>query len=104
MPRASSPTYDAYIKKYGMTDAYELEAMQPNDLAQLLRAAIEQVFDTEMFHQGVAAGRADFAQIVAVRRPAFAFFKSLSFDGVDFEEKDQPKVQFLFLESTVIKR
>jgi ParB-like nuclease domain len=75
--KPSSPTYHAFVRRYGITDAYELEAMSPADLAQTLEHAIEQVMDIDLYNQELAAEEADSAQIVAVQRQVQEFFKTL---------------------------
>ena len=86
--KESSPTYQAFVDRYGITDAYELEAMEPSDLSEALTDAIEQVIDIDAFNAELAKEEAESREIIAVKRQAFAFFKSLSLDGVDFEEED----------------
>jgi hypothetical protein len=75
--KESSPTYAAFVEKYGITDAYELEAMEPADLAATLTNAIEKVLDIDLYNQELTAEVTDSAQIIAVKRQADAFFKSL---------------------------
>ena len=74
----TSPTYAAFVDRYGITDAYELEAMEPADLAETLREAIKQVLDLDLYNQELAAEEADSTQIVAVRQQAEQFCKSLN--------------------------
>jgi hypothetical protein len=38
--KAKSPTYRAFVRTYGITDTYELEALAPSDLAAILKDAI----------------------------------------------------------------
>ena len=73
----TSPTYQSFVDTYGITDAYELEAMDPGDLARTLETAIEEVLDIDLYNQELAAEEADSAQIIAVQKQAEAFFKSL---------------------------
>ena len=72
-----SPGFEAYVAKYGTTDAWELEAMDPADLARELTKAIEQVIDIEAYNQEVRAEGADASKILAIRRQTETFFKSL---------------------------
>ena len=74
----SSPTYESFVAKYGISTAYELEAMEPADLAQTLEKAIQNVLDLNLYNQELAAEEADSAQIIAVREQAEAFLKSLN--------------------------
>jgi hypothetical protein len=74
----TSPTYSAFVDKYGITDAYELEAMEPADLADTLRSAIDDVLDIDLFNQELEAEESDSAKIIAVREQTEQFFKSLN--------------------------
>ena len=76
----TSPTYQSFVEKYGTTDAYELEAMEPADLAETLSSAIEEVLDLDLYNQELAAEEADSARIIAVQEQAEQFFKSLRLD------------------------
>jgi ParB-like nuclease domain len=76
--KKTSPTYDAFVEKYGITNAYELESMEPSDLAASLESAIENVLDLDPYNQELAAEEADSAQIIAVQEQAAQFFKSLN--------------------------
>jgi hypothetical protein len=76
----TSPTYAAFVEKYGITDAYELEAMEPSDLVDTLEAAIDEVIDIDLYNQELAAEEADSAQIIAVKKQTEQFFKSLSLE------------------------
>ena len=53
--KETSPTYRTFVEKYGITDAYELEALAPSDLVSILKDAIEQVVDFNLFSQELAA-------------------------------------------------
>jgi hypothetical protein len=76
--KESSPTYSAFVNKYGITDAYELEAMSLSDLAETLTNAIDDVLDIDLYNQELEAEEDDSAQIVAVKKQAEQFFKSLN--------------------------
>ena len=75
--KTGSPTYAAYVEKYGTTDAWELEALAPADLVDVLTKAIDEVIDIELFNQEVGAEQADAAKLVAIQEQCAAFFKSL---------------------------
>jgi hypothetical protein len=75
--KANSPTYRAFVGKYGITDAYELEALAPSDLVAILKDAIEQVIDLDLFNEEPAAEQADSAKIIAIRQRSDEFFGSL---------------------------
>ena len=79
--KEDSPTYAAFVERYGMEDAYELEAMVPTDLAQALEMAIEDVLDIDLYNQELAAEEADSSRIIAVRSQFEQFAQSLSLEG-----------------------
>jgi hypothetical protein len=74
----TSPTYQSFVERYGITEAYELEAMDPADLADTLETAIKEVLDIDLYNQELAAEEADSAQIKGVQQQSAAFFKSLN--------------------------
>ena len=74
--KTSSPTYSSFVERYGITDAYELEAMAPADLATELTLAIEEVIDIDLFNQELRAEQADAAKLIAIRERCAEFFKS----------------------------
>ena len=51
--RRALPTH--LRRKIRNTDAYELEALAPSDLVSILKDAIEQVVDLNLFNQELAA-------------------------------------------------
>jgi hypothetical protein len=65
-------------KSAKLSDAYELEAMEPADLADTLRSAIDDVLDIDLFNQELEAEESDSAKIIAVREQTEQFFKSLN--------------------------
>ena len=78
--KETSPTYNAFVEKYGITDAYELEALEPSDLEEILTNAIEEVIDTNAYNQELAAEEADAAKLVAIQERTAEFFKSLKLE------------------------
>ena len=78
--KATSPTYSAFVDRYGITDAYELEAMEPAALAEELTRAIDEVIDLDLFNQELEAEHADAAKAAAIQERCAAFFKSLKFE------------------------
>jgi hypothetical protein len=75
--KPKSPTYSTYVERYGTTNAYELEAMEPADLIATLRGAINSVMDIDLYNQECAAEESDSSQIIAVRQQAEHFFRSM---------------------------
>jgi hypothetical protein len=51
--------------------------MEPADLSGLLRSAINNVIDVDLYNQELAAEESDSVQIIAVLEQAEQFFKSL---------------------------
>jgi superfamily I DNA/RNA helicase len=76
--KEDSPTYNSFVERYGIADAYELEAMEPSDLAETLSDAIDDVLDIDLYNQELAREEVDSAQIIAVQEQAAQFFKSLN--------------------------
>jgi hypothetical protein len=75
--KESSPTYSTFVDRYSITDAYELEALDPSDLAELLQHAIDGVLDLDLYNQELEAEEKDSAQIIAVQKHAREFFNSI---------------------------
>jgi hypothetical protein len=78
----SSPTYASFVDRYGITDAYELEAMDPADLGATLESAIDDVLDINLYNQELAAEEADSARIIAVQRQVQVFFQALEIEDI----------------------
>lgn len=76
--KTESPGYTAYVEKYDTTDAWELEAMDPGDLAQTLTKAIDSVIDVDAYNMELRAEKVDSAKIVAVQEQAKRLFQSLN--------------------------
>jgi hypothetical protein len=75
--KESSPGYDAYLEEYGITDAYELEALQPEDLKGLLESAIDDVIDLDLYNHELEAEEADSTNIIAVQQQVHEFLRTL---------------------------
>jgi len=65
--KTTSSNYAKFSERHGDT-AYELEALNPADLQQVLRDAIEGVIDRNLRDQEIAAEKADAAQLETTRR------------------------------------
>lgn len=65
--KATSRNYAAFVKRYG-TAAYELEAIPPEILQELLNDAILRVIDQTLFEAEMAQEREDAAYLAAVRQ------------------------------------
>jgi hypothetical protein len=72
----TSPTNDAFVDKYGITDAYELEALEPADLQQILEDAIEEAMDTDAYRAELEQEKRDAVGVVAAKRLVTKFLKT----------------------------
>jgi hypothetical protein len=86
--KAESPTYRAFVERYGITDAYELDALAPSDLVDLLEEGIQEVLDIDAYNVELATEEADSAQIVAVREQVEEFLQALNL-GTPNDQKDR---------------
>jgi hypothetical protein len=88
--KIDSPTYSKYVQRYAekmmrydpetgnyVPKAFELDAMDPADAKAVLHSAIRAVMDIDAYNAELAAEEADSAKIIAVRKQAEKFFKSL---------------------------
>jgi len=65
-PNLRSSNYTRFVEEYG-TDCWELEAIPPEQLQQIVREVIDSVIDVDAFNAEVAAERADAARLQATR-------------------------------------
>ena len=72
----SSPTYDTFVERYGITDAYELEALEPVDLQSILEDAIEEVMDMDAYRAELDAETKDAVSIKAAKKMVVEFLKT----------------------------
>lgn len=64
--KPSSSRYRSFVARYG-TRAYELEALEPEQLRRILTEAIDSVIDRQAFNAELAAEKGDAAYLAAVR-------------------------------------
>ena len=72
----SSPTYAEFVGRYGVTDAYELEALEPADLQEIVKGAIEYVMDLDAYHAELEQEKKDAVDIRARKRMVVEFLKT----------------------------
>jgi hypothetical protein len=60
--KKKSPTYGKFVERYDMTSAYEVEAMKPDDLQQVLRNALNHVMDLDAYNSELGAEEKDSAE------------------------------------------
>ena len=73
----TSPTYKDFVEKYGINDAYELEALEPADLQQILIDAVEEAMDMDAYNAELEQERTDSVDIARAKKAAVEFFKTL---------------------------
>jgi len=74
--KTKSPTYAEFVKRYGITSAYELEALEPADLQQILVEAIEDTMDLDAYEAELEAEKTDAAGIKATRTAVLDFMRT----------------------------
>jgi hypothetical protein len=72
----SSPTYAEFVDRYGVTDAYELEALEPADLQRILEDAIGEVMDMDAYQAELNHEEKDATGIAAAKKMVVEFLKS----------------------------
>lgn len=81
--KPSSPTYKKFVKKYG-SQAYELDALKPNDFKLILRETIESVIDRPAYDAQVAIEEKE-AGFLEVFQAELADFIAEQMDGFEIE-------------------
>ena len=74
--KESSPTYAEFVREYGTTNAYELEALEPADLQEVLEAAIWDVMSMGAYDAEVELQKKDAVSIAAAKKLVVEFMKS----------------------------
>ena len=65
--KRSSAQYKKFVKKYGK-NVFEVEALQPDQLEAILKEAIDNVIDTDLFNRELKQEEADANKIFAFKR------------------------------------
>src|ERR1700738_198367 len=78
-------TYDRFVERYGET-VYELEAVEPSELQQILTHAIDSVIDVKSFNAEIDREKEDSAYLHGIRRTVNETLKSLNLGGATEEE------------------
>lgn len=66
-PKTSSPQYRKFVAKYGDRDVFEVEALRPPQIQQIVREAIDGVLDLAAFNAELDAEKRDAAFLAGVR-------------------------------------
>lgn len=80
-PKTGSPNYQAFVDEHG-EDCWELEAIPPADLQQILRDSIDSVLDADAFNAEVDAERTDAVHLDGVRKAVHRTLRSLDLGGI----------------------
>ena len=75
--KESSSNYKTFVAEHGITDAYELEAIQPKKLQEILTEAIEGVMDVATFNTEVESERQDARFLEEKRRQMLAVLRQI---------------------------
>jgi hypothetical protein len=78
--KESSSRYDKYVSRHG-TAVYELEALRPEDLQQILRVAIESAIDGDAYAAEIAAEREDATMLAASRHAMLEAVQGIDLEG-----------------------
>tara|TARA_R100001132_G_scaffold27561_1_gene35566 strand:+ start:199 stop:1590 length:1392 start_codon:yes stop_codon:yes gene_type:complete len=65
--KRGSSQYEKFVSKYG-DDVFEVEALQPSQLIDVLTDAIDNVIDTDLFNRELAQEKEDASKIMALRK------------------------------------
>jgi hypothetical protein len=85
--KKDDPNYRKFRKAHGK-NAYEIEALEPALLQQLLREAVDSVIDVEAFNRELAQEREDAAFLDYAKRRALAALHGMGIDR-EGEEEDE---------------
>jgi hypothetical protein len=75
--KKTSSSYKEFFRKYQCAHAYELEALRPRQLQDLLRKAIDDILDVEAFNAELTNEKEDAAQLETVRRQVHAALRGV---------------------------
>lgn len=81
LAKENSATYQAFTDEYG-DDTWEVEALDPETLQDLLRDAIDSVLDTDAFNAELDAEKQDAVYLQGVRQKVHAML-----GGMDFQQE-----------------
>jgi hypothetical protein len=70
--KTSSPQFKKFFARHGTRAAYELEALSPGTLADIVRQAIESVIDMEAYRRELQTWQAEAAELDVIRQRAVA--------------------------------
>lgn len=90
--KETSSRYAGFADKYG-DDVYELEALPPEKLQDLVDEAVRSVIDVDLFNAELEKERSDSQWLDVTRRRMMAALSEVSLDGGDDEHEPDPYFQ-----------
>ena len=85
--KKSSSNHAKFVKKHG-DDVWEIDALPPDTLQEILTEAIESVLDMEAFNQEVESEQTDASWLSGVRRTVLQTLREADLE-IDFDEDDE---------------
>ncbi len=89
--KSGSSRRKGFVDRHQSDNVWELEAVPPDRLQQILRNAIESVFNMDLFRQEQAAEAQDAARLEAIRRSMRDYLQTLGDDSEDQEDSTMPE-------------
>jgi hypothetical protein len=81
--KESSPTYTKFCEKYDTIHAWELEALDPGDLQEILEDAIQEVIDLGAYNEELAAEENDSVKLVALKNAVLKYVQDIDIDALE---------------------
>ena len=82
--KPTSVNYEKFVEQYG-DDVFEVEALDPDDLQQILRNAIDSVIDVDAFNAEIEAEARDAAFLDGVRETVHEALQEMKWDDDDLD-------------------
>lgn len=74
--KKSSSQYKKFLRRYGTDNVFEVEALRPAQLQMLLKEAIDNVMDLELFNREIEQEKQDAASIAAYRETILKYIRN----------------------------
>jgi hypothetical protein len=87
--KESSSNYNRFAAKYG-DEAHELESVDPGDLQDILRDAIESVIDIDRFNEEVDREQEEAVKLAAIRQQVYHYLEGIiESEGTDSDNAEK---------------
>jgi hypothetical protein len=83
--KKGSPNHAKFVKRFG-ENVFEVEALRPEQLQEILREAIDQVIEVDAFNRELKAEEADAAHLEGVRKTIRNALQGMDFGDDDDED------------------